>query len=152
VNPLWQYFWPIFAAGTVIGAFTGHLAYRQLRISHHGRPAEAALTSEWRRTRKNYFGVGAAAALVAAIVWSGPLGGGDRLASRIETVARATLDHLEMTRVEARLERRPLRRQLVLSGRADDFQRGQLVQILNDIHGVAGVRWAAPGERPPGAQ
>ena len=37
-----------------------------------------------------------------------------------------------------------MRRRLVLSGPADDFQRAQLVQILDDIRGVAGVRWATP--------
>jgi len=46
--------------------------------------------------------------------------------------------------VSARLERNPLRRRLVLSGPADDFQRAELVQILADIPGVAGVRWASP--------
>jgi hypothetical protein len=139
VNPLWDYFWPIFAAGIVIGAVTGHLAYRQLR-----KAGDSELALEWRRTRNKYFGAGAAAALVAALLWSGPLGAGDRLAGRIETAARATLDHLEMTQVSARLERAPLRRRLILTGPADDFQRGQLVQILDDIHGVAGVRWATP--------
>lgn len=145
MNPLWDYFWPIFAAGIVLGAFTGHLAYRQLLIiGRRKRLAGRTLLQEWRRTRKIYFGGGAAAALIAAALWSGPLGGGGRLASKIETVARATLDHLEMTQVSARLERRPLRRRLVLSGPADDFQRGELIQILDDIRGVAGVRWASP--------
>ena len=153
MNPLWDYFWPILAAGIVIGAVTGHLAYRELRLGHRNRLAgEPELIREWRRTRKIYFGAGAAAALVAALLWSGPLGAGDRLAGRIETAARATLDHLEMTQVNARLERGPLRRRLVLSGPADDFQRGQLVQILDDIHGVAGVRWATPPKPSNGAK
>lgn len=149
MNPLWDYFWPVFSAGVVIGALTGHLAYRQLRLDRRNRPAgETALIREWRRTRKIAFAGGAAAALIAAALWQGPLGGGDRLSSKIETNARATLDHLEMTRVSARLERHPLRRRLVLSGPADDFQRAELVQILDDIPGVAGVRWAPP--RPSG--
>jgi hypothetical protein len=143
VNPLWDYFWPIFAAGVVIGAFTGHIAYRQLLIiGRRSRLAGKTLIQEWRRTRRIYFGGGAAAALAAAALWSGPLGGGDRLAGKIEAAARATLNHLEMTQVRARLERGPLRRRLVLSGPADDFQRAELVQILDDIRGVKGVRWA----------
>lgn len=153
MNPLWDYFWPIFAAGIVIGAFAGHLAYRQLRIGRGDRLAgEATPIREWRRTRKIYFGGGAVAAIAAAVLWSGPLGGADRLTSRIETPARATLDHLEMTRVNARLERQPLRRRLVLSGPADEFQRSQLVQILDDISGVAGVRWATPPRPSDGAK
>ena len=143
MNPLWDYFWPIFAAGLVIGAVTGRLAYRQLLIvGRRPRLAGKTLIQEWRQARNMYFSGGAALALVAASLWSGPLGGGDRLAGRIERAARATLDHLEMTRVSARLERGPLRRRLVLSGPADDFQRAELVQILDDIHGVKGVRWA----------
>lgn len=143
MNPLWDYFWPILAAGIVIGAVTGHLAFRQLLIlGRRQRLAGQTLIQEWRRTRNIYFAGGAAAALVAAALWSGPLGAGDRLTSNIETAARATLDHLEMTQVNARLERQPLRRRLVLSGPADDFQRAELVQILDDIRGVKGVRWA----------
>jgi hypothetical protein len=153
VNSLWDYFWPIFAAGTVIGAFSGHLAYRQMRIGRSQKLAgEAERIRQWRRTRKIYFGGGAAAALAAAALWSGPLGGGDRFAAKTEKAARATLDHLEMTQVGARLERAPLRRRLVLSGPADDFQRAELVQILDDIHGVRGVRWATPPQRPNRAQ
>ena len=147
MNPLWDYFWPIFAAGTAIGASAGHFAFRQRRMA-----GASAQSQQWRRTRNRYFGGGAAAALVATMLWSGPLGGGARLTGRIETSARATLDHLEMTQVSARLERGPLRRRLVLSGPADDFQRGQLVQILDDVHGVAGVRWANPPQPSGGAQ
>jgi hypothetical protein len=153
VNPVWDYFWPIFAAGIVIGAFTGHLAYRQLRMGRRNQLAgESELIREWRRTRNVTFAGGAAAALVAAALWSGPLGGGDRLASKIETSARATLNHLEMTGVSARLERNPLRRRLILSGPADDFQRAELVQILDDIPGVAGVRWATPPKPSDGVR
>lgn len=153
MNPLWDYFWPIFSAGVVIGAFTGLLAYRQLRIGRRNRLAgESALIREWRRTRNIAFAGGAAAALIAAALWHGPLGGGGRLSSKIETAARATLDHLEMTQVSARLERNPLRRRMILSGPADDFQRAELVQILDDIPGVAGARWATPPKPSGGAK
>ncbi|MEO6581895.1 MAG: hypothetical protein ABIN68_03695 [Sphingomicrobium sp.] len=153
MNPLWDYFWPIFAAGIIIGSVAGHLAFRQLRVGRRDRLAgEAALVREWRRTREIYFGGGAIAAIAAAALWSGPLGGADRLTSRIETPARATLDHLEMSQVSAHLEHRPLRRRLVLTGRADEFQRGQLIQILDDVRGVAGVRWATPPPHSDGAK
>jgi hypothetical protein len=94
--------------------------------------------------RNTIIALGVAAVLAETALWHGPLGAGDRLASKIETRARATLNHLEMTNVTARLERSPLRRRLVLTGPADDFQRAQLVQILDDIPGVVGVRWASP--------
>ncbi|MEO7365757.1 MAG: hypothetical protein ABIW03_05520, partial [Sphingomicrobium sp.] len=153
LNPLWDYFWPIFAAGVVIGAFAGHFTYRQLRVARRDPLAgEAVPVSEWPRTRNINFGAWAAVAIAAALLWSGPLGGAERLTAKIETPARATLDHLEMTGVTARLERGPLRRRLVLSGPADEFQRAQLIQILDDVHGVAGVRWTTPAPASNGAK
>jgi len=146
VSLLWDFFWPIFAAGLVIGAVTGHLAYRQLRIGRRNRLAgESLLIREWRRMRKLAYGGGAATALIAAVVWHGPLGASDRLAGKIERAARAELERQEMTGVSARLERNPLlRRRLVLSGPADDFQQAELVRIIDAMPGVAGVRWASP--------
>ena len=58
--------------------------------------------------------------------------------------ARAELEHQEMTGVTARLERSPLRRRLLLSGPADDFQQRELVRIMDQIPGVSGVRWISP--------
>ena len=147
MNPLWDYLWPIFAAGVVIGALAGHLAFRQRRMA-----GASASTQQWRRTRNRYFGGGAAAALVATMLWSGPLGGGARLTGRIETSARATLDHLEMTQVSARLERAPLRRRLVLSGPADDFQRSEIKRMIEEQPGVEVATWgggALPAEARP---
>jgi hypothetical protein len=147
VSPLWDYFWPIFAAGTVIGAISGHFAYRRARAGSSDRLAGQRIAlQDWRRTRNRSLAAGAAAALVAAALWSGPLGGGDRLASTVETTARATLAHFEMAGVSARLERGPLRRRLVLTGAADDFQRAELVRILDEVPGVAEVRWAPSKE------
>jgi hypothetical protein len=52
-----------------------------------------------------------------------------------------------MTLVRARVERDPLRRSLILSGPADDFQQGELVRILSGIPGVGTVRWSTPPGR-----
>ena len=52
-----------------------------------------------------------------------------------------------MTEVQARLERGPLTRRLILSGPADDFQRSELVRIMDGIPGVADARWAAAASR-----
>lgn len=84
---------------------------------------------------------GIAATLVATLVDHWPLGAGERLATSIEASARAELDRQEMTMVKARLSRRPLRRTLVLSGPADDFQRSELVRLLVALPGVGEVRW-----------
>jgi len=47
-----------------------------------------------------------------------------------------------MTQVQGHLERSPIKRTLVLSGPADDFQRSELVRIMDDVPGVASVRWS----------
>ena len=145
MNLLWDYFWPIFLAGLAIGVVTGHFAFRQLRVGPSDRLAgESHLISAWRRKRRLVYGAGVAATLIAAMLWHGPLGTGDRLARKIERIARATLDHYEMPLVTARLERSPLRRRLLLSGPADDFQHAELIRMMDEIPGVSGVRWTNP--------
>lgn len=94
--------------------------------------------------RSTSFFLGVAATVGAAAAWHGPGGGGERLVGAAEQVARRTLDHYELPAVSARMERGPIERTLVLSGPADDFQRGELVRIMNDVPGVAAVRWESP--------
>ena len=84
---------------------------------------------------------GLAVTLGFAALWHGPLGAGERLAARAEAKARYTLDYYELPMIQARLQRRPLARRMVLKGPADDFQRQELVRILDDIPGVLEVRW-----------
>ena len=146
MTPLWDYFWPLFVAGILIGAVTGHWAYRQLRLGSRERvTGETELARDWRRTRRKTLAGGAAAAVVATLLWHVPLGAGDRLAATIESGARAELERQEMHGVSAKLERRPLlRRQLILAGPADDFQQSELVRILDALPGVASVRWTTP--------
>lgn len=74
-------------------------------------------------------------------LWHAPLGAGERLAARVESAARAQLDHDEMFRVQARLEREPLSRRLILSGPADDFQRGEIKRRMEKLSGVGEARW-----------
>ena len=84
---------------------------------------------------------GIAATLAAGALWHGPLGAGDRLATRADKIARATLDYYELPAVHARIERAPLRRRIVLSGPADAFQRSELLRIMGQVPGVNEVRW-----------
>ncbi len=84
---------------------------------------------------------GIAATLAFGALWHGPLGAGESLATRGETLAQATLAHYEMTAVTGRFERDPLSRTMLLSGPADPFQRAELVRIMAEIPGVARVRW-----------
>ena len=84
---------------------------------------------------------GVAATLALTALWHGPLGAGDRLATRAEKIARATLDYYEMPLVDAKLERHPLQRRIILSGPADPFQRSELLRIMGQVPGVNDVRW-----------
>jgi hypothetical protein len=85
--------------------------------------------------------IGAATALGFAGLWHGPIGAGDRLAQQAERHARRTLDHYELPMIQAKMQRGPLARRLILSGPADDFQRSELVRILDEAPGVLEVRW-----------
>ncbi len=85
--------------------------------------------------------LGGLASMAVTAVWHGPLGAGDRLASRIETAANAQLQHDEMTQVQARLERDPLSRRLILTGPADAFQRSELVARMEALPGIGEARW-----------
>ncbi len=131
--------------GVVIGVITGSLLYNRLVISAREQLAglEVAIDDK-RRMRRITFVAGLAATVGLAILWHWPFGAGDRLSSRVEATAIAELRHLEMPHVVARLERSPLRRRIVLSGPADDFQQAELVRIVDDLPGVSGVRWATP--------
>ena len=84
---------------------------------------------------------GVVATLAFAGLWHGPLGASERLATRAEKIARATLLHYEMPAVSARLARAPLSRTIILSGPADRFQRSELVRIMGQVPGINEVRW-----------
>lgn len=91
--------------------------------------------------RASIFVLGIAAVIGLTWLWHAPLGAGERFAGGVEAAARTQLDHDEMVRVQARLERHPLSRRLILSGPADDFQRGEIKRRLELLPGVGEVRW-----------
>jgi hypothetical protein len=91
--------------------------------------------------RPAIFVLGVAATLGATALYHGPMGTAESFAGGIEQAARAELDRQEMFQIDARLERRPLSRTLVLSGPADDFQREELPKIMIRVPGVEAVRW-----------
>ncbi|HEX8414375.1 MAG TPA: hypothetical protein VF637_10910 [Sphingomicrobium sp.] len=135
----WHFYWPLAAAAFIIGVLAARYGFR---LAKPDEPPPG-----FRAKRRRMLLLGALAALAATALWHGPLGAGSRLASTIENSARAQLDKQEMTSVQARVARRPLRRTLLLSGPADDFQRGELVRILNNLSGVGGARWINPPSR-----
>lgn len=92
-------------------------------------------------SRRTIFLLGLAAVVGFAALWHGPLGAGERLANKAEAAARAQLDRDEMFQIQARVQRGPLSRRLIVSGPADDFQRSEIVRRLDSIPGVLDVRW-----------
>ena len=85
--------------------------------------------------------IGVVAVVGFSALWHGPMGAGERLAQHAEASARRTLDHYELPMIQAKMQRGPLARRLVLSGPADNFQRSELVRILDETPGVVEVRW-----------
>ena len=85
---------------------------------------------------------GILATLAATFVWHEPGGAADRFAATAERTMRTTLDHYEMPGIAVRLQRGPLTRTLWFDGRADDFQRGEILRIGREVPGVAATAWA----------
>jgi hypothetical protein len=131
MNALWNYFWPALAAGLIVGALAGSIAFR-------------------RRSKRNVALIsGFAVSIALAALWHGPFGAADRFTAQVERSARKTLDYYEMTEVGAHLHHDPLTRRLVLSGPADDFQTSELVRMMGALPGVSGARWSSAGGGPP---
>jgi hypothetical protein len=95
-------------------------------------------------SRRTLIAIGIAATVAEALLWHGPLGGAERFARNAEAAARATLHSYEMDQIEVRIERGPMKRRLVLSGTADDFQREEIVRIMIVLPGIGGARWSDP--------
>jgi hypothetical protein len=124
VNAFWAYFWPPFAAGLVVAVVAGAVAFR--------------------RPRKRIAGlaIGIALSIGLAALWHGPLGAADRFTDEVEHTIRQALIYNEIPEVSAHLHRDPLTRRVLLSGPADDFQRGQLIILMNEIAGVESASWS----------
>lgn len=93
------------------------------------------------------FLIGLAVALGAGWIGHGPLGQGQAFVDRLDALAKAEIAAAGLPSVHVRFDRDPLRREAILSGQADQFQRegmGQLKGIngrVESVPGVAGVRW-----------
>ena len=126
MNALWSYFWPVFAAGLLIGGPAGTIAFR-------------------RRSRRNVaLALGLLFSLTAVALWHGPIGAADRFSTHLDCNARVALDYYEMTKVTGILHHDPLTRRLVLSGgdALNDWQRGELVRLLGQLPGVSQAQWS----------
>ena len=124
---LWTIFWPMTVGAAAIGAVAGVLYFGPYGVT---------------RQRRRLFVVGGfVATTLIALLSSGPFGGARRFIAQDETIARATLVHYEMAPISAHYEHSPLRRRMILAGPADDFQRTELVRIMEELPGVSEARW-----------
>ena len=137
MSPLMAYLWPSLAAGAGIGVIVFTIIFRRQLAG---------------RKRLGWVAGGAAIAIACSLLWSGPLGGAQRFIDRIEGNARQALNYYEMTQIDARLARRPLTRELLLSGPADDFQTAELERVLSMLPGVSQARWTRGNGAPLAAQ
>jgi hypothetical protein len=132
MNPFFSFFWPVFGFGLLSGVLAGLVGFRL-------RPKTAS--ADYLR-RRNRVTVGAGlACILAALLWTGPLGGADRFVARVDREVRQSLVYNEMTMMHAHLHRGPLTRRIVLSGPADDFQQGALAAALSALPGVSSASW-----------
>lgn len=93
------------------------------------------------------FLIGLAAALLAGWLSHGPLGRGAAFLDQLEGHAQRRLQVVNVPGVTVRMERDPLARTAILSGRADAFQRrgmGSYPGIderIRTIPGIRAIRW-----------
>jgi hypothetical protein len=91
---------------------------------------------------------GLAAVLLLGWINYGPLGHGKLFIDSLEARARQVVAETNLTNIDVRLDRHPLRRAATLSGPADDFQRNGmgsfegLTARVGDVRGIGHVRWA----------
>jgi hypothetical protein len=128
LNAYWDYFLPVLALGSAIGIVGGLIGFR--------------------RSSRRIIAGATLAAVAAAALWHGPLGGADRFAASVEAHVARTLSKYEMTQVHAGLHHGPLTRRVMLEGTADDFQRSELARLMADIPGVSSARWDSSGGIP----
>ena len=149
MSNFWSYFWPLVAAGLVIGALAGAIGFRMPRAQAKAKMQGEAVADDRRPRRWLSLAIGAVGCGAAAALWFGPMGAADLFTHRVERDARITLGNYEIPQVDAHLHRGPLSRRLILSGPADDFQRSELVRIMPLISGVREARWSNAGGGVP---
>ena len=124
MNAFWAYFWPPFGAGIAVAIIAGAFAFR--------RPRKRILA----------LALGVILALGLAALWHGPGGAAKRFTKSVEQVVREALVNNEIPEVNGHLQRGPLTRRVLLSGPADDFQRREVVKLMNVVPGVESASWS----------
>lgn len=123
MNAFSAYFWPAFVLGAATGVVAGVIGFRK------------------GARRSSVLAAGFLAAILLAAAWHGPLGAADRFQARVGKGIRATLVYYEMTQLDAHLQHNPLTRQILLAGPADDFQKSEMVRLMEELPGVSSASW-----------
>lgn len=95
--------------------------------------------------------IGLAVALAAGWLHHGPYGGGERFVDALEARAQLRLRAAQLGGVTARMQRDPLARIVILSGKANEFQKNGLRDFpgiderMRTIPGVSGIVWESEG-------
>lgn len=126
---IWDIYWPVALLGLIGGLPAGLLLFRR-----DGRP---------KRLR---WAVAVGAVAAATFGWHA-LHGAGTVRSTLESRARAEIERLEMSQVAVQLQDSPVSRALILSGKADSFQRTELARILSTMNGVREARWQGTRSR-----
>jgi hypothetical protein len=134
MNLLWDLYWPVLTVAVVLGVNFGAFAFRKRGPSQFKK-------INWPVRRKLALAGGIALVLAFGAIWHGPVGKGEQFVAETERFTRSVLVDWEMAPVTAVVASNPIRRALILSGPADDFQRSELVRILNGVPGIANVWW-----------
>ena len=107
-------------------------------------PRDVAKAARKRLDRKTIWLIalaGLVAAIAAALIFTGPIGTAKSLAKEAKIIADRTLIYYEMETVEAEMSSDPWRREIAMRGKANDFQREELVRIMKTMPGIADARW-----------
>ena len=128
MNALWTYFWPVFGAGLVVGVHR-----RTDRVPSPARPMSA---TQALRARVPCRGVHAAS--LRARCGTGRSAPPIASRAQVERGRRKMLVYYEMTQVTAHTAPRSAHSATcMLSGPADDFQRSELVRLIDRFPGVS---------------
>lgn len=150
MTTFWAYFLPLLVAGLLFGIVTGSIASRLPKgRSMEDLDADAPALLEYKRRRSRTLIGGAVAAILAAALWHGPFGAADRFAAQVQSDIRLSVTSWEMPQVTGQLHHGPLTRRVLLSGRADNFQRGELARIIETVPGVSRAGWTDRGGGVP---
>ena len=90
MNAFWSFFWPMIGFGLLAGVIAGLVGYRR-------RPGMLLVAYRKRRLRVPV--AGGLACVLAALLWTGPLGGADRFVAAVDREVQLSLVYNEMTMI-----------------------------------------------------